>query len=77
MYSNNSSFVVESSHNVHEIVELTTITSPTIHISSPSGDDFSPVINEFTTERVCCLISKNPENYKVIRNTKNNLTPIC
>ncbi|CAF1043629.1 unnamed protein product [Adineta ricciae] len=77
MSSNNSSFIVESPPNAHEIVDLTTTTSPTLHITSPSGDDFSSITNEFTTERVCRLLSKNPENYKVIKNTKNNLTSIC
>ncbi|UJR27877.1 hypothetical protein I4U23_009142 [Adineta vaga] len=77
MSSNNSSFVLESPPNIHKIADLTTNTSPTIDITSPSSDDFSSVINEFTTERVCRLLSKNPENYNVIRNTKNNLTSIC
>jgi hypothetical protein len=77
MSLNNSSSIVECQSDQCDIITLTTDTSSTITFSSSSTANSPSAVNEFTTERVTRLLKTDSTNYKIVKNTKNNLTSVC
>jgi hypothetical protein len=74
---NNSSSIVECQSDQCNIITLTTHTSSTITLSSSSIANSLSAVNEFTTERVTRLLKNDSTNYKIVKNTKSNLTYEC
>ncbi len=77
MSLNNSSSIVECQSDQCDIITLTTDTSSTITFSSSSTANSPSAVNEFTTERVTRLLKNDSTNYKIVKNTKSNLTYEC
>jgi hypothetical protein len=78
MYLDNSPSVVECESDQCDSISLITASSSSIITLSSSSVCASPLsAYEFTAERITRLLKRESSKYKVIKNSKNNLSSEC